>query len=85
MERSSTSLRVEGQDFAQLALGADFKGATADFTVRRESLGSHARVKDELEALAAEGALNGSGDLHGRFSEGSGAARLLSLTTDGQG
>src|SRR5688572_8823345 len=63
----SSSQHIEAQDFARLAIDNHLKRTAADFAIRRETLRRDAGVDDQLEALAAERALDGFSDLHQRY------------------
>jgi hypothetical protein len=66
MDARSRSLHGEAEYFPGLAFDRDLERTAADLAVRGELLGGHARVDAKLKALAAEGALDGFGDGHGR-------------------
>jgi len=54
------ALRHEIHHFTRFAFGGDFERPTANFAIRGEPLRCYAGVDENLEALAAERALNGS-------------------------
>jgi len=66
---NSVALNFEAQDFAGFAFGEDIEGAAADFAVGGEALLGERGVHDEIEFLAAEGALDWCGDFHNIWPE----------------
>jgi len=50
---------LEGKDFALLALGKDLERAAANLAIGGEPLSGNRGVEDQVEALAAPGALDG--------------------------
>jgi len=53
-----TAQHIQGENFSRLAFSHDFEGAATDLAISREALRGNARVDDQLEALAAERALD---------------------------
>ena len=51
-------------DFSRLALGDHLERTATDFAVGREALEGDTGIDDDVEGLAAKGALNGLGDFH---------------------
>lgn len=59
-----TALHLEAENFARLAFRKHLKRPAAHFTVRGEPLRCHTGIDDQVGTLAAEGTLDGFGNLH---------------------
>ena len=55
-----------GEDLAGFAFDLEIEGAAADLAVGGQVLVGQAGIDDQIELLAAEGALDGLGDFHSR-------------------
>ena len=55
---------VQAENLARLAFGHNFQRPAAHFAVGCQPLALHARVHDHVKFLAAERALDGSGNFH---------------------
>jgi hypothetical protein len=60
----SISLHLQAQDFSRFAFDDNLERAAADLAIRCEALRGDAGVNGQVKGLAAEGALNGLGNLH---------------------
>jgi len=58
---------LQAQNFTRFALGDDFKGVAAHFTISRKTLRSDAGINDQFTALAAKRTKNRFRDFHSAY------------------